>query len=114
MLKIVKTDATSDRGLRNVIDGEVDLLLGFDFNLNGKLGTTLYAPFTAVIDRAAGTLTINVPAFVPLNMITAAGGATHFKFNATGAEIDFENENLRGRCTVKRRVTDRRKSHCSH
>jgi len=92
MLKVVQADATSERGLRNVIDGEVDLLLGFDFNLNGKLGTTLYAPYTATIDRVAGTLVIDVPAFIPLNMIAAPGGATHFKLNSAGAEIDFENE----------------------
>jgi hypothetical protein len=92
MLKVVQADATSERGLRNVIDGEIDLLLGFDFNLNGKLGTTLYAPYTATIDRVAGTLVIDVPAFIPLNMIAAPGGATHFKLNSAGAEIDFENE----------------------
>ena len=91
-LKVVQADATSERGLRNVIDGEVDLLLGFDFNLNGKLGTTLYAPFTSTINRVAGTLVIEVPAFIPLNMIAAPGGATHFKLNSAGAEIDFENE----------------------
>jgi len=91
-LKVVQADATSERGLRNVIDGEVDLLLGFDFNLNGKLGTTLYAPFTSTINRVAGTLVIDVPAFIPLNMIAAPGGATHFKLNSAGAEIDFENE----------------------
>ncbi len=92
MLRVVQADATSERGFRNVIDGEVDLLLGFDFNINGKLSTTLYAPYTAVIDRVAGTLTINVPAFVPVNMIAAPGGATHFKLNSAGAEIDFEAE----------------------
>jgi len=92
MLRVVQADATSERGLRNVIDGEVDLLLGFDFNLNGKLGTTLYAPYTATIDRVAGTLTIDVPAFVPVNMIAAPSGATHFKLNSAGAEIDFEEE----------------------
>lgn len=92
MVKVIQEDTTNPRGLRNVIDGEAELLEGFDFNINGKLGTTLYAPFTGTIDRVAGTLTANLPTFVPLNMIAAPGGTTHFKIVSTGAEIDFENE----------------------
>lgn len=92
MVKVIQEDTTNPRGLRNVIDGEAELLQGFDFNINGKLGTTLYAPFTSTIDRVAGTLTVDIPAFIPLNMIAAPGGATHFKINSAGAEIDFENE----------------------
>lgn len=92
MVKVIQEDATNPRGLRNVIDGEAELLEGFDFNINGKLGTTLYAPYTTVIDRVAGTLTANLLAFVPQNMIAAPGGTTHFKIVSAGAEIDFENE----------------------
>jgi hypothetical protein len=92
MVRVIQEDSTNPRGLRNVIYGEAELLSGFDFNVNGKLGTTLYAPFTTVIDRVAGTLTANLPAFVPMNMIAAPGGTTHFKIISAGAEIDFENE----------------------
>jgi len=92
MVKVIQEDATNPRGMRNVIDGEAELLQGFDFNIHGKLGTTLYAPFTSTIDRVAGTLTANIPAFVPLNMIAAPGGTTHFKIVSAGAEVDFENE----------------------
>ena len=92
MVKVIQEDVTNVRGLRNVIDGEAELLEGFEFNISGKLGTTIYAPFTATIDRVAGTLTANIPAFVPINMIAAPGGSTHFKIVSTGAEIDFENE----------------------
>lgn len=92
MVKVIQEDATNPRGLRNVIDGEAELLEGFDFNINGKLGMTLYAPFTAVIDRVAGTLTAGLAAFIPQNMIAAPGGTTHFKIISAGAEVDFENE----------------------
>jgi len=94
MVKVIQEDVTNTRGLRNVIDGEAELLEGFEFNINGKLGTTLYAPFTGVIDRVAGTLVANLPAFVPANMIAAPGGTTHFKIISAGAEIDFENESF--------------------
>ncbi|HVT85032.1 MAG TPA: hypothetical protein VHD35_07500 [Chitinophagaceae bacterium] len=92
MVDVIHEDTTNPRGHRNVIDGEAELLEGFEFNINGKLGTTLYAPFTGTIDRVAGTLTANVPAFVPINMIAAPGGTTHFKIVSAGAEVDFENE----------------------
>jgi hypothetical protein len=92
MLKVIHADATNVRGERNVIDGEAGLLEGFEFNINAKLGTTLYAPYTSAIDRVTGTLTGTIPAFIPINMIAASGGTTHFKIVSAGAEIDFENE----------------------
>ena len=91
-LKVIQADATNTRGMRNVIDGEAELLEGFEFNNSGKLGSTLYAPFTTIIDRPSGALTVDVPSYVPLNMIAAPGGATHYKIVSAGVEIDFENE----------------------
>ncbi|MBX9784893.1 MAG: hypothetical protein K2X48_16505 [Chitinophagaceae bacterium] len=94
MVEVIQEDVTNTRGQRNVIDGEAELLAGFEFNINGKLGTTLYAPYTATIDRVAGTIVANIPAFVPANMIAAPGGTTHFKIVSAGAEVDFENESF--------------------
>ena len=93
-MKVIQADTTSVRGERNVIDGEAELLQGFDFNGQGKLSTTLFAPFTATIDRAAGSLTVAIPSFVPNVMIGYPSGATHFKTRAAGASIDFEGESF--------------------
>lgn len=90
MMKVVQADVTNVRGQRNVIDGEAELLQGFEFNVNGKLTSTFYAPYTPVIARAGGTLTVNIPAFVPGNMVGAPTGATHCKLVAAGVEVDFE------------------------
>lgn len=92
MVKVIQADQVSDRGMRNVIDGEAELLFGFDFNLRGKLGTTMYAPFETTIDRVAGELTLTIAPFNPLNMIAAPGGTTHFRIVSSGAEVDFEEE----------------------
>ena len=92
MVKVIQADTLSDRGLRNVIDGEAELLTGFEFNINGKLGTSLFAGYSGTIDRVAGTLDVDIPTFIPTNMIAAPGGTTHFKIISGGAEIDFENE----------------------
>lgn len=92
MVKVIQADVTNTRGQRNVIDGEAELLIGFDFNIKGKLRNTLYAPYTQNLSRAAGLLEVTIPAFVPANMIAAPNGATHFKIESAGAEVDFENE----------------------
>ena len=92
MVKVIQADLISDRGLRNVIDGEAELLFGFEFNIRGKLGTTLFTPFVAAIDRVLGSITIDIASFVPTNMIAAPSGTTHFKIVSGGAEIDFEAE----------------------
>jgi hypothetical protein len=90
MVKVIQADAVNERGLRNVIDGEAELLTGFEFNVNGKLGTSLYAPYVGTIDRVTGTIAVTIDPYVPINMISAPSGATHYKIIAGGAEIDFE------------------------
>ena len=92
MVKVIQADVTNERGLRNVIDGEAELLAGFEFNIGGKLGTTLFTPYVSDIDRVSGEITVDIASFVPLNMIAAPGGTTHFKIISAGAEIDFEAE----------------------
>jgi hypothetical protein len=92
MMKVIKADATSPRGLRNVIDGEAEMLKGFEFNNNAKLGGTLYVAYTTVIDRVAGSLTVSIPSFIPADKVIAPAGTTHFRIVSIGAEVDFEKE----------------------
>ena len=94
MVKVIQEDLTNPRGLRNVIDGEAELLLGFEFNVRGKLGTSLFAPYVANIDRVAGEINVDLASFIPSNMIAAPSGTTHFKIISAGAEVDFENESF--------------------
>lgn len=90
MVAVIQADTTSTRGQRNVLDGELEMLEGFDFNLNGKLSTTIYTAYQATINRATGLLQVNVPSFSPANVIAAPEGATHFKLISAGSAIDFE------------------------
>ena len=92
MVKVIQADLVNERGLRNVIDGEAELLAGFEFNARGKLGTSLFAPFEGTIDRATGQIAVDLDSFLPGNMIAAPGGTTHFKIISAGAEINFETE----------------------
>lgn len=92
MVKVIQMDQINPRGQRNVIDGEAELLQGFDFNINGKLGNTLYVPVTATLDRVTGEANVDIAAFVPTVDIAAPGGTTHFKLVSAGMEVDFENQ----------------------
>jgi hypothetical protein len=92
MIKVIQADTTSVRGLRNVIDGEAELLSGFEFNINGTLESILFAPYDATIDRVTGAITVVLAPFVPGNMIAAPSGTIHFKIISAGTEVDFEAE----------------------
>ena len=89
IMKVLQADQGNARGMRQVLAPNTVKLEGFEFNELARLGGTFYAPFTAAIDRVAGTLVVTIPAFIPQNMITPPGGATHARFMAGGAEINF-------------------------
>lgn len=90
MVSVIQADVTNTRGQRNVIDGEAELLETFEFNDSAKLNRTLFAPYNTNIDRAGGASVINVPAFIPNQMIALPQGASHFRLVAGVAEVDFE------------------------
>jgi hypothetical protein len=89
---ILETDATSLRGERSIANGAVTMLKDFEFNANAKLDRHLAAPFTVAIDRALGTIDINLPTFIPADALKAPAGATHFRIGALGAEVDFTGD----------------------
>lgn len=92
LVAITKTDTVNERGLRTVQDGDLSLLNGFEFNINGKLASLFFIGYTSAIDRVAGTMEADIPDFIPVNDIVAPGGTTHFRLSVGGAEVDFENE----------------------
>ena len=92
LVAITKTDTVNERGLRTIQDGDMTTLNGFEFNLNGKLGSTLFTPFTTDIDRVTGDVDLSLAPFAPKVRIAAPGGTTHFKVVMGASELDFANE----------------------
>lgn len=90
MTRVIKADVTNPRGKKNVLDGETELLTGFEFNARGKLTSTFFVPKEATIDRASGTVQVKLESFVPKKMIAYPAEATHFQLHIAGVEIDFE------------------------
>lgn len=89
MVKIVKSDSTNIRGERVAVNGNFQILQGFEFNTNGRLAATMYAPFTSSIDRASGVAEVQVPGFVPQNSFSAPLGATHMRLISAGSAVNF-------------------------
>lgn len=90
LARVVKSDKVNPRGFRDVSEGDIELLHGFELNSDIALSTALKTPYTAEIDRATGTMKVDVPAFVPGKLIVAPPAASHFKFTIAGAMINFE------------------------
>jgi len=92
LLAIIKTDTLSARGARNLTQGELGLLNGFDFNANSPLSTTLSAPYSVGYDRATGVVGLELEAYNPHVQIAAPTGATHYKLSCGASELDFEEQ----------------------
>lgn len=92
MLQAIKSDTTSARGERTIANGDLSIISGFDFNVNGKLGSTIYAAYQAAINRGTGACTVTIPDFVPANTIAYPAGATHMRILVGVAAVDFATE----------------------
>jgi len=90
MMRVLKADTTSARGSRTVDKGGLALLTGFEFNIDGQVNQSFFAPYVPTVDRAGGTLSISIPPFVPGNMIKAPAGATHYRLLSGGSEVNFD------------------------
>jgi hypothetical protein len=90
MSEVIKNDMVNPRGKKNVIDGETELLTGFEFNAGGLLGVTLKFQFESNIDRVSGKMNIKVPAFVPMSNVKWPIEASHCQLHVGGVEVDFE------------------------
>jgi hypothetical protein len=90
MTQILKLDATSARGKRNVGVATAGapakaLLKNFNFNLNAILGGILFKPFA--VNTATGVITI--ASLTPANDIAFPAGATHVNITGGAANINF-------------------------
>jgi hypothetical protein len=91
MVLVLQADARNPRGMRKVIDGDAELLEGFEFNETGILSISFIAPYYAQIDRERGELNNSIPPFIPSQHVNPPPGATHFKLVSAAAEVNFEN-----------------------
>lgn len=94
LMKVIQSDTVNSRGQRDIIEGDISLLKGFDFNAAGKLGGTVYFPYTVSLDRVAGEAKVSIPSFVATEEVAAPAGATHLKLIAGASEVSPQNESF--------------------
>ncbi|SIT17503.1 hypothetical protein [Belliella pelovolcani] len=87
-MKIIKSDLVNGRGLRQFSQGDMSLMLGFQFNINAGWSTTVYARFD--LQNDASELTANFHDFVPSIKVSKPTGATHFRFFFSAAAINAD------------------------
>ena len=90
MVKVIHLDTVNPRGKRNVIDGEAELLQGFEFNAASPLETSITAPLTLTLDRVTGDANVSLAPFIPLDEVAAQPATTHFKLVSAAMDINFE------------------------
>jgi hypothetical protein len=100
MSQAIKLDLTSVRGQRNVLDGELSVLEGYDINDMSSLSSVFGDVIDSTIVRSSGLCTVMIPAFVPSEIVSAPTGTTHFQFVAEAASIDFGQEMVDSAKTV--------------
>jgi len=93
-MKVVKSDPTSARGQRQIQLGNFSSLVGYDFNIAQPLKLSFKQPFAVSIDRTAGTAEVATPQCWADTSITEPYGATHFKFVACVAVINWEEKSF--------------------
>lgn len=87
---LIKADETNKRGQKNIIDGETELLNGFEFNAAAPLYQTFGVKYEASIDRASGVAQVKIPSYNMVELVKAPFESSHFRLHIEGAEVDFE------------------------
>ena len=91
MKKINLEDGTEARGYRKVeISTQRHYLQGFEFNKNLSINGIFNAPYDVNHDVARNTADFIVDEFIPIDLISAPSGSTHFRLlNALAVISDF-------------------------
>ena len=90
--RVLMADPISERGKRTVNNGDLQQLQNFHFNERAGISDSLFVKHTVSFNRVSGEVTVNIPAFVPRNMVQQARGTTHFRIVAAAATINFDTE----------------------
>jgi hypothetical protein len=99
LVSVINSDVTHDRGKRTVANGNIELLRGFEFNAKAPFDTVFYGTTNVTIDRVAGKIQLEIPAFVPVKCAQQPSGATHFQITLAAVELDFAN--LKSKTDIK-------------
>ena len=93
MMQALVADTDHKLGLRTVQDGEMGFLEGFEFNRKREMNNTFLVQYATAIDRPSGKVTVDIPGFIPEEVLLVPEDATHFRIFSGACELDFEPGN---------------------
>ncbi|MBC6365750.1 hypothetical protein [Algoriphagus sp. AK58] len=88
LMQVLKSDEESVRGDRKVKLGNWELIKDMEMNSRSSLRSTLFFEIQSLDSPSAWQ--VQLPAFVPGDMIAIPMGATHYRISATGVGVDFD------------------------
>lgn len=92
LFRAINADAINGRGERTVQNGDLQQLVGFNFNNRSSLTELLYARYTVEVNRAQGQVNVAFSPFVPKVMVLGSRKTSHFSIVAAAALLDFEKD----------------------
>ncbi|MBS1567475.1 MAG: hypothetical protein JST39_24035, partial [Bacteroidetes bacterium] len=92
LLEVLRSDSTHEWGKRFVQSGDPALLEGFNFNKAMELEKVFPVQLAGRIDAATGNMSVDIPAFIPSQVLSPAAGATHFRIVSSGISLDPEQD----------------------
>ena len=90
--RIINGDTVNERGARTVSKGDLQQLQNFHFNVRAGISDSLFVRCPVNFNRTTGEVTLNIPAFIPRNVVQQARGTTHFRIVAAAATVNFDTE----------------------
>jgi hypothetical protein len=89
--KVISSDTVSPKGEKNLVMGDNRLLKGFEWNKNARFGAITRQGITTRIDRKSGQVIFDFSSYVPINVLRAPKGATHYRITAAAAELNWKD-----------------------
>jgi len=89
VLKVIQSDASNPVGERRILNGNLDLLTGFEFNAGCALDQVLLAPIKLSKDPANGIVSLDITSINPSRQIKSPKAASHFQVVFGWTSVDF-------------------------
>jgi hypothetical protein len=93
VMQVMHSDVINNWGQRNVRDGDLHLLTGYEFNERNPVERILRDKAHATINPVTGFCLVTIPTLVPEDDLYYAGSYTHVRFTVAAGCFDFEQEN---------------------
>ena len=91
VLNVIQSDHTNPVGQRSVLNGDLNLLKGFEFNTGCALTQVLKAPFRLKTVAATNSVSLEIPVFKAAKHLRSPRNASHFQVVLGVASMDFNS-----------------------